>query len=121
MVAKKLRSAVDKVWYIYAIYKHIPIKELLGDYDAIHVRCGDILKTRMDRFGVSMTLHPHTHPEFILRRIEKWVPSGRTLYIAQMRGHGDFFHLFQSGKSFSGMFRFCSQSTLEMKTCVQCA
>ncbi|CAN6586246.1 unnamed protein product [Malus baccata var. baccata] len=106
MVATKLRSAVDK------------IKELLGDYDAIHVRCGDILKTRMDRFGVSMTLHPHTHPEFILRRIEKWVPSGRTLYIAQMRGHGDFFHLFQSGKSFSGMFRFCSPSTLEMKTCL---
>ncbi|TQD70314.1 hypothetical protein C1H46_044154 [Malus baccata] len=85
MVAKKLRNAADE------------IKELLGDYDAIHVRRGDIIKTRKDRFGVNRTLHPHvdrdTHPEFILRRIEKWVPSGRTLYIASNERTPGFFSL----------------------------
>ncbi|KAM1094158.1 hypothetical protein FF1_009204 [Malus domestica] len=85
MVAKMLRNAADE------------IKELLGDYDAIHVRRGDIIKTRKDRFGVNRTLHPHvdrdTHPEFILRRIEKWVPSGRTLYIASNERTPGFFSL----------------------------
>lgn len=83
MAAKKLRNAADK------------IKALLGDYDAIHVRRGDIIKTRKDRFGVNRTLHPHvdrdTHPEFILRRIEKWVPSGRTLFIASNERTPGFF------------------------------
>uniref|UniRef100_A0A7N0T7Y7 O-fucosyltransferase family protein n=1 Tax=Kalanchoe fedtschenkoi TaxID=63787 RepID=A0A7N0T7Y7_KALFE len=47
MAAKKLRNAAEK------------IRLLLGDYDAMHVRRGDILKTRKDRFGVARTLHPH--------------------------------------------------------------
>ncbi|KAL6211483.1 hypothetical protein ACLB2K_016709 [Fragaria x ananassa] len=83
MAAKKLRNAADK------------IKEILGDYDAIHVRRGDRLKTRRDRNGVERTLSPHldrdTHPEFILRRIEKRVPPGRTLYIASNEWTPGFF------------------------------
>ncbi|KAJ4970695.1 hypothetical protein NE237_003794 [Protea cynaroides] len=74
MAAAKLRDAADK------------IIGLLGDYDAIHVRRGDKIKTRKDRFGVDRSLHPHldrdTRPEFILQRIDKWVPPGRTLFIA---------------------------------------
>ncbi|CAN4109034.1 unnamed protein product [Withania somnifera] len=74
MAAEKLRDAAEK------------IKKLLGDYDAMHVRRGDILKTRKDRFGVERSVHPHldrdTRPEFILCRIEKWVTPGRTLFIA---------------------------------------
>ncbi|XP_004301996.1 PREDICTED: uncharacterized protein LOC101299488 isoform X2 [Fragaria vesca subsp. vesca] len=81
--AKKLRNAADK------------IKEILGDYDAIHVCRGDRLKTRRDMNGVEKTLSPHldrdTHPEFILRRIEKWVPPGRTLYIASNERKPGFF------------------------------
>ncbi|XP_073062318.1 uncharacterized protein [Primulina eburnea] len=83
MAAKKLRDAAEK------------IKSLLGDYDAIHVRRGDILKTRKDRFGIERTLHPHidrdTRPEFILCRIAKWVPVGRTLFIASNEGTAGFF------------------------------
>ncbi|KAK9725993.1 hypothetical protein RND81_05G182700 [Saponaria officinalis] len=83
MATKKLRDAADK------------IKAMLGDYDAIHVRRGDILKTRTDRFGVERSLHPHldrdTRPEFILRRIAKWVPEGRTLYIASNERTPGFF------------------------------
>lgn len=52
----------------------------------MHVRRGDVLKTRKDRFGVERSVHPHldrdTRPEFILCRIAKWVPPGRTLFIA---------------------------------------
>ncbi|XP_010673051.2 uncharacterized protein LOC104889510 [Beta vulgaris subsp. vulgaris] len=74
MAAKKLREAADK------------IKAMLGDYDAIHVRRGDILKKRTDRFGVVRSRHPHverdTRPECILQRISKWVQPGRTLFIA---------------------------------------
>ncbi|KAK6926450.1 GDP-fucose protein O-fucosyltransferase [Dillenia turbinata] len=74
MAAKKLRDAAEK------------IMRLLGDYDAIHVRRGDKIKTRKDRFGVSRSLHPHldrdTRPGFIMHRIAKWVPAGRTLFIA---------------------------------------
>ncbi|KAM7270578.1 hypothetical protein ACFE04_029792 [Oxalis oulophora] len=74
MASSKLRDAADK------------IRARLGDYDAIHVRRGDKIKTRKDRFGVVRTLHPHldrdTRPEFILGRISKWVPPGRTLFIA---------------------------------------
>ncbi|XP_050364771.1 uncharacterized protein LOC126783357 [Argentina anserina] len=81
--AKKLRSAAEK------------IKEILGDYDAIHVRRGDRLKTRKDRNGVERTLSPHldrdTRPQFILRRIKKWVPPGRTLYIASNERTPGFF------------------------------
>ncbi|KAE8668466.1 CDPK-related kinase 1 family protein [Hibiscus syriacus] len=83
MAAKKLRIAADK------------IKSLLGDYDAIHVRRGDKIKTRKDRYGVKRSLHPHldrdTRPEFILRRIQKWVPSGRTLFIASNERSPGFF------------------------------
>ncbi|KAL6525628.1 hypothetical protein OROHE_015935 [Orobanche hederae] len=83
VAAKKLRDAAKK------------IKELLGDYDAIHVRRGDKLKTRKDRFGVDRSLHPHldrdTHPEFILCRISKWVPPGRTLFIASNERTPAFF------------------------------
>ncbi|EXC34969.1 hypothetical protein L484_014694 [Morus notabilis] len=71
------------------------IKALLGDYDAIHVRRGDKIKTRKDRFGVKRTLHPHldrdTRAEIILRRIEKWVPQGRTLFIASNERTPGFF------------------------------
>ncbi|KAI9162447.1 hypothetical protein LWI28_027465 [Acer negundo] len=83
MASEKLRDAADK------------IKAHLGDYDAIHVRRGDILKTRKDRYGVERTLHPHldrdTHPESILCRIKKWVPPGRTLYIASNERTPGFF------------------------------
>ncbi|XP_008232141.1 PREDICTED: uncharacterized protein LOC103331297 [Prunus mume] len=83
MAAKNLRNVADK------------IKALLGDYDAIHVRRGDKIKTRKDRFGVDRTLHPHldrdTRPEFILHRIEKWVPPGRTLFIASNERMPGFF------------------------------
>ncbi|KAL3819690.1 hypothetical protein ACJIZ3_005595 [Penstemon smallii] len=83
MAAKKLQDAADK------------IKALLGDYDAIHVRRGDKIKTRKDRFGVDRTLHPHldrdTRPEFILCRIRKWVPPGRTLFIASNERTPGFF------------------------------
>ncbi|GER51910.1 dual specificity protein phosphatase, partial [Striga asiatica] len=83
MAAKKFRDAAQK------------IKALLGDYDAIHVRRGDKLKTRKDRFGVQRSLHPHldrdTRPEFILCRISKWVPPRRTLYIASNERTPGFF------------------------------
>jgi hypothetical protein len=46
------------------------VKVILGDYDAIHVRRGDLLKNRKDRFGVERSLHAHldrdTRPEFVL-------------------------------------------------------
>ncbi|KAH9624958.1 hypothetical protein KSS87_013942 [Heliosperma pusillum] len=83
MATKKLRDVADK------------IKAMLGEYDAIHVRRGDIIKTRKDRFGDERSLHPHierdTRPEFILRRIAKWVPAGRTLYIASNERTPRFF------------------------------
>ncbi|CAI8600023.1 unnamed protein product [Vicia faba] len=83
MASKKLRDAAEK------------IKALLGDYDAIHVRRGDKIKTRKDRFGVSRTLHPHldrdTRPEFIRCRIAKWVAPGRTLFIASNERTQGFF------------------------------
>ncbi|XVF56306.1 hypothetical protein PTKIN_Ptkin06aG0108300 [Pterospermum kingtungense] len=83
MAAEKLRIAADQ------------IKTLLGDYDAIHVRRGDKIKTRKDRFGVERSLHPHldrdTRAEFILRRIQKWVPAGRTLFIASNERTPGFF------------------------------
>ncbi|PWA79191.1 hypothetical protein CTI12_AA207490 [Artemisia annua] len=83
MAAKKLRDAAEK------------IMTLLGDYDAIHVRRGDILNTRKDRFGVVRTLHPHldrdTRPRFILCRIEKWVQQGRMIFIASNERRLNFF------------------------------
>ncbi|KHN23027.1 hypothetical protein glysoja_030697 [Glycine soja] len=83
MAAGKLRDAAEK------------IKALLGDYDAIHVRRGDKIKTRKDRFGVVRSLHPHldrdTRPEFMLCRIAKWVPPGRTLFIASNERTPGFF------------------------------
>ncbi|XP_054790104.1 uncharacterized protein LOC129295590 [Prosopis cineraria] len=83
MAARKLRDAAEK------------IKADLGDYDAIHVRRGDKLKTRKDRFGVERSLSPHldrdTRPEFILCRIAKWVPAGRILFIASNERTPGFF------------------------------
>ncbi|KAK3043772.1 hypothetical protein RJ639_001968 [Escallonia herrerae] len=83
MAAKKLRDTAEK------------IKSLLGDYDAMHVRRGDKLKTRKDRFGVDRVLHPHldrdTRPEFIICRIATWVPHGRTLFIASNERTPGFF------------------------------
>ncbi|PKI31959.1 hypothetical protein CRG98_047677 [Punica granatum] len=83
MASKPLRDAANK------------IKAYLGDYDAIHVRRGDKIKTRKDRFGVERSLHPHldrdTRPEFILRKIKKWVPTGRTIYIASNERTPGFF------------------------------
>lgn len=74
---------------------YLQVKRLLGDYDAIHVRRGDKIKTRKDRFGVLRTLHPHldrdTRPEFILMRIKKWIPPGRTLFIASNERKPGFF------------------------------
>ncbi|XP_061353089.1 uncharacterized protein LOC133297877 [Gastrolobium bilobum] len=73
----------------------LQIKTLLGDYDAIHVRRGDKIKTRKDRFGVVRSLHPHldrdTRPEFMICRIAKWVPPGRTLFIASNERIPGFF------------------------------
>ncbi|XP_030463737.1 uncharacterized protein LOC115683366 isoform X3 [Syzygium oleosum] len=83
MATKELRDVAAK------------IKASLGDYDAIHVRRGDKLKTRKDRFGVERSLNPHldrdTRPEFILRRIKQWVPPGRTLFIASNERTPGFF------------------------------
>ncbi|KAH6793048.1 plant/protein [Perilla frutescens var. hirtella] len=83
MAAKKLRDAAEK------------IKAHLVDYAAIHVRRGDKLKTRKDRFGVDRSLHPHldrdTRADFILCRISKWVPPGRTLFIASNERTPGFF------------------------------
>ncbi|KAL1338370.1 hypothetical protein AAHE18_10G206000 [Arachis hypogaea] len=83
MAAHKLRDAAEK------------IKAQLGEYDAIHVRRGDKIKTRKDRFGVARSLHPHldrdTRAEFILCRIAKWVPPGRTLFIASNERTPGFF------------------------------
>ena len=73
----------------------LQMKEMLGDYDAVHVRRGDILKTRKDRFGVERSLHPHldrdTRPEFIKERIARWIPKGRTLFIASNERTPGFF------------------------------
>ncbi|XP_062188208.1 uncharacterized protein LOC133891496 isoform X2 [Phragmites australis] len=83
MATKKLRDAANKM------------KEIFGDYDAIHVRRGDLLKNRKDRFGVERSLHPHldrdTRPEFIKRRIARWIRPGRTLFIASNERTTGFF------------------------------
>uniref|UniRef100_M4CGB7 O-fucosyltransferase family protein n=1 Tax=Brassica campestris TaxID=3711 RepID=M4CGB7_BRACM len=83
MAAPSLRNAAEK------------IKAQLGDYDAIHVRRGDKLKTRKDRFGVERIQFPHldrdTRPEFILRRIENKIPRGRTLFIGSNERTPGFF------------------------------
>ncbi|XP_068667580.1 uncharacterized protein [Aristolochia californica] len=81
--AKILKAAADQV------------KKRLGNYDSIHVRRGDKIKTRKDRFGVERCLHPHldrdTRPEFIALRIKKWIPPGRTLFIASNERSPGFF------------------------------
>eukprot|EP00252_Welwitschia_mirabilis_P007831 TRINITY_DN19551_c0_g1_i1.p1 TRINITY_DN19551_c0_g1~~TRINITY_DN19551_c0_g1_i1.p1 ORF type:complete len:413 (+),score=58.35 TRINITY_DN19551_c0_g1_i1:255-1493(+) len=83
MASKKLRDVAEQ------------IKKVLGDYDAIHVRRGDKLKIRADRFGVNRTLHPHldrdTRPEGILRKVAPWIPEGRTLFIASNERTPGFF------------------------------
>ncbi|KAH9330254.1 hypothetical protein KI387_002362, partial [Taxus chinensis] len=71
------------------------IRDILEDYDAIHVRRGDKIKVRKDRLGVHRTLHPHldrdTRPEAILRRIASWVPEGRMVFIASNERTPGFF------------------------------
>ncbi|KAJ3683884.1 hypothetical protein LUZ60_014111 [Juncus effusus] len=83
MASKRLRDAAKE------------IKGLIGDYDGIHVRRGDRLKTRKDGFGVVKSLWPHldrdTRPQFILKRIAKWVPPGRTLFVASNERTPNFF------------------------------
>ncbi|CAN7103100.1 unnamed protein product [Brassica rapa subsp. narinosa] len=83
MAAPRLRNAAEK------------IKAQLGDYDAIHVRRGDKLKTRRDRFNVERTQFPYldrdTRPEFIMSRIQKQIPPGRTLYIGSNERTPGFF------------------------------
>lgn len=83
MASKPLRDAAEQ------------IRDILGDYDAMHVRRGDKIKNRKDRLGVYRTLHPHldrdTHPEAILRRIGKWIPEGRTIFIASNERTPGFF------------------------------
>ncbi|CAN8317796.1 unnamed protein product [Cochlearia groenlandica] len=85
MAASRLRNAAEK------------IKAQLGDYDAIHVRRGDKLKTRKDRFKVERSQFPHldrdTRPEFIIGRIQKQIPPGRTLYIGSNERKPGFFSL----------------------------
>ncbi|TVU46911.1 hypothetical protein EJB05_06484, partial [Eragrostis curvula] len=104
MPARKLRDAANKLLSVTfvvgcdATLNSVPLfqmKEILGDYDAIHVRRGDLLKNRKDRFGVERSLHPHldrdTRPEFIKKRIAKWIPPGRTLFIASNERTPGFF------------------------------
>ncbi|MCO5582821.1 hypothetical protein L7F22_036721 [Adiantum nelumboides] len=83
MAAKPLRLVAEK------------IIEQLGDYDAIHVRRGDKLKIRKDRFGVNRTLFPHldrdTQAPAILRRIAGWIPEERTLFVASNERKPGFF------------------------------
>ncbi|XP_031482466.1 uncharacterized protein LOC116252382 isoform X2 [Nymphaea colorata] len=83
MAAKRLREAAKQ------------IKTILGDYDAIHVRRGDKIKTRKDRFGVARTLHPHldrdTRPEAMLIRLARWIPPGRMIFIASNERTPGFF------------------------------
>uniref|UniRef100_A0A1J3K318 Uncharacterized protein n=2 Tax=Noccaea caerulescens TaxID=107243 RepID=A0A1J3K318_NOCCA len=83
MAASRLRNAAEK------------IKAKLGDYDAIHVRRGDKLKTRKDRFRVERSQFPHldrdTRPEFIFGRIKKHIPPGRTLFIGSNERTPGFF------------------------------
>lgn len=90
------------------------MKELLGDYDAIHVRRGDLLKNRKDRFGVERSLHPHldrdTRPEYIRKRIAKWIPPGRTLYIASNERTPGFFSSL-SDRYYMHCFSNCSCPT----------
>ncbi|KAE9465833.1 hypothetical protein C3L33_02258, partial [Rhododendron williamsianum] len=89
------------------------IKELLGDYVAIHVRRGDKLKTRKDRHGVDRSLHPHldrdTRPEFILCRISTWVPPGHSFSLLQMRGSQVSSHLLLQVNQFLSIFSLSSQ------------
>lgn len=88
MAAKPLRMAAEK------------IIEQLGDYDAIHVRRGDKLKIRKDRFGVNRTLFPHldrdTQAHTIIRRVADWIPEGRTLFIASNERKPGFFDALSS-------------------------
>lgn len=88
MAAKPLRLAAEK------------IIQSLGDYDAIHVRRGDRVKTRKDRFGVKRTLFPHldrdTQADAILQRVAIWIPEGRTLFIASNERRPGFFNALSS-------------------------
>ncbi|KAH7387963.1 hypothetical protein KP509_16G050800 [Ceratopteris richardii] len=83
MASKPLKVAAEKVM------------KKLGDYDAIHVRRGDKIKLRKDRFGVKRTMFPHldrdTRASAILKRVGNWIPEGRTLFIASNEREPGFF------------------------------
>jgi hypothetical protein len=52
------------------------IRSQLGDYDCIHVRRTD----RLNEFK-NLGLDRQTRPEYILKRISKWIEEGRNLYV----------------------------------------
>jgi hypothetical protein len=99
-----LLSSVIYIAGYDAAPKSVPpfqMKEILGDYDAIHVRRGDLLKNRKDRFDIERSLHPHldrdTRPEYIIKRIAQWIPPGRTYSLHQMKELQASFPLCQTG------------------------
>ncbi|KAF3791475.1 hypothetical protein EJ110_NYTH08361 [Nymphaea thermarum] len=111
MAAKRLREAAEQachneisslgflksVFFLINMFcrQRAIVKTILGDYDAIHVRRGDKIKTRKDRFGVARTLHPHldrdTRPEAMLIRLARWIPPGRMIFIASNERTPGFF------------------------------
>lgn len=76
------------------------IKELLGDYDALHVRRGDKVKVFKGKSGELRTMYTHldhdTQPEAIMERIKLWIPADRTLYIATDEKRSHYFDLLSS-------------------------
>ena len=59
------------------------IAALLGDFDFLHVRRGDKLVHRdRNRRLIFPKLDRDTRPKYILARLKKWVPRGRTIYLA---------------------------------------
>ncbi|KAH9318260.1 hypothetical protein KI387_020029 [Taxus chinensis] len=90
-----LRCALEEAMLLNRLYLWLQIRDILEDYDAIHVRRGDKIKVRKDRLGVHRTLHPHldrdTRPEAILQRIASWVPEGRMVFIASNERTPGFF------------------------------
>ncbi|GMY19588.1 hypothetical protein FCV25MIE_14827 [Fagus crenata] len=89
------------------------IKALLGDYDAIHVRRGDKIKNRKDRFGVERSLHPHLdrdiRPEYKLayssnysRILDPLIENNYQLFIAErliMMGAKTFIKTFKEDET----------------------
>ncbi|GAQ78916.1 hypothetical protein KFL_000210020 [Klebsormidium nitens] len=61
----------------------------MGDYDAVHVRRGDKLT------GYPSRHWPHlardTSPSAIRARLSKWIPAGRSVYVASNEANQSFF------------------------------